>query len=233
MTEGMNGERVMRRKDSKNAGCYGMNGVGALVLRGDEREGGGIRHKRMKKLKIRDDVVPSSGGRGRGTRARQVRWLRTTAAGSRCCCKNVKGRGMAVRGRQHWRRRSRRASRTTFSGGPCHCAGRVHSGLILHILCVAVAWCWWLVCLKNMAALVLTKILLSASSSRAFYTTCRSRPILYRAEHHFLMGEVLWPYALEPSRGLCGSGTPLHQPPLPSPSFLPPFIEQSKPMQAL
>lgn len=42
---------------------------------------------------------------------------------------------------------------------------------------------------------------------RAFSGACRSRPTLYRAEHHTPMGRVLRSYALEPSRGLCGSDT--------------------------
>jgi len=37
---------------------------------------------------------------------------------------------------------------------------------------------------------------------RAFSGACRSRPTLYRAEHHTPMGRVLRSYALEPSRGI-------------------------------
>jgi hypothetical protein len=36
----------------------------------------------------------------------------------------------------------------------------------------------------------------------AFSGACRSRPTLYRAEHHTPMGRVLRSYALEPSRGV-------------------------------
>jgi hypothetical protein len=35
-----------------------------------------------------------------------------------------------------------------------------------------------------------------------FSGACRSRPTLYRAEHHTPMGRVLRYYALEPSRGV-------------------------------
>ena len=37
---------------------------------------------------------------------------------------------------------------------------------------------------------------------RAFSGACRSRPTLYRAEHHPPVGRVLRSYALEPSRGV-------------------------------
>jgi len=39
-------------------------------------------------------------------------------------------------------------------------------------------------------------------SGRAFSGACRSRPTLYRAEHHTPVGRVLRSYALEPSRGI-------------------------------
>ena len=47
-----------------------------------------------------------------------------------------------------------------------------------------------------------------APSERAFSGACRSRPTLYRAEHHSPMGRVLRSYALEPSLVMyCPSST--------------------------
>ena len=47
----------------------------------------------------------------------------------------------------------------------------------------------------------------TAPSGRAFSGACRSRPTLYRAEHHIPMGRVLRSCALEPVSGRCAALT--------------------------
>ena len=54
---------------------------------------------------------------------------------------------------------------------------------------------------KKSYALFLVLFLSSAPSGRAFSGACRSRPTLYRAEHHTPMGRVLRSCALEPVSG--------------------------------
>jgi hypothetical protein len=61
-------------------------------------------------------------------------------------------------------------------------------------------------CVLTMACLVLS-CFFRVHPWRAFSGACRSRPTLYRAEHHTPLGRVIRSYALEPSRGLCGSYT--------------------------
>ena len=53
----------------------------------------------------------------------------------------------------------------------------------------------------------LVLFLSSAPSGRAFFGACRSRPTLYRAEHHTPMGRVLRSCALEPVSGRCAALT--------------------------
>ena len=74
---------------------------------------------------------------------------------------------------------------------------------------------WW-------SCLVL--FLLSARSGRAFSGACRSRPTLYRAEHHTPMGRVLRSCALEPVSGRGPSLMSWQPPHAFSHNFHPPHI---------
>ena len=105
--------------------------------------------------------------------------------------------------------------------------GGLHPCLVMLVgVCLCVVWCvlsrrasrgGWarkrndrnntrLSCFAHFTCLVLS-CFFRVHPWRAFSGACRSRPTLYRAEHHTPMGRVLRSYALEPSRGLCGSDT--------------------------